>query len=344
MQLRLTVMNPVSTPRRRQTEPETDANVANRRRWLPPVLIAASTLLVLVAGVFVAAHVLNQGRTAQATAQQYFEALAAGDASTADALTAAGASAPAGASFLTDEVLAAASERISNVEVVAADDPLDIFDQKVLVSFSLAGHGYSEEITLSRGEPEWGLLQTWQMPRHFASGVVFSVYGPGTLMIAGLPINPDSSAGRAELFPAVYPIDVLESRWVGLQDDEVVVSGDVSSVNLTLLPTDALTAEVQRQLDAFLDECVAELVFASGNQATDCALTAIRSEQGRPTGSWEVVEYPVAAPELGGSIYRYTGGDARFTPSDGSQSATTLRGIDIARTIEVTEGTVTVAD
>lgn len=336
-------MNRISTPLRRQTEPDRDADTENRGRWLYPLLATVGILLVLVVGVFVTAHFLNQERTAQATAQEYFDALAAGDASTANTLTADGDSASGDASFLTDEVLAAASERINDVEVVAANDPLDVFDQKVVVSFTLAGQHYSDEITLSRGDPKWGVLRTWQMPRPFASDVVFSVYGPGTLTIAGLPINPDSSAGRAKLFPAVYPVNVLESKWVGLQDEEILVAKDAPLVNLTLLPTDSLTAEVQRQMDDFLDECVAELVFPSSNEDTGCALTASRSEAGRPTGSWEIVDYPVAVPKLGGSVYGYTGGDARFTPNDGSESATTLSGFDVARYIEVTEDTVTLA-
>lgn len=334
-------MNDSNTPLRPQTESDGDADPGNRSRWLFPLLVTMSIGLILMLGAFVTTHFLNQERTAQAFAQEYFDALAAGDASKANALTSSNSDTSGDPTFLTDEVLAAASERISEVEVVAADDPLDVFDQKVVVSYSLAGQAYSHEVTLRQGDPEWGVLRTWQMPRHFTTDVVFSVYGPGTLTIAGLPINPDSSAGQAELFPAIYPLEVLESQWVGLQDDEIVVDKEASFVSLTLIPTDSLTAEVQLQLDEFLDECVAELVFSSSNKGTDCALTANRSEAGNPTGSWEIIDYPVATPELGGAVYAYEGGDARFTPNDGGESATTLRGFDIARYVDVTEEAVT---
>mgnify|MGYP000956901451 FL=1 len=312
-----------------------------RRRWLRSLLVALGCLVLLVIIGVATVQLLNQRRTAEATARQYFEALAVGDASAASALTATNGSAGADSPFLTDEVLAAATERISDVEVVPADDPLDVFDQSVIVSFTLADKTYKERVTLSRGEAEWGVLRTWQMPRPFAASTTFSVKGPGTITIAGIPVNPDSSAGNADLFPAVYPLEVLESKWVGLPDDEVTIGVDGTLIDITLEPTDELTAEVQRQMDEFLDECVADLVFPSGNEGTECALTALGSWNGRPPGSWQITSYPVAAPMLGGAVYGYEGGEMRFTLGSGDEPATTFRGVDIGRFVEVTEDSVT---
>lgn len=335
----LATVNSVDVP---SAQPGRHGHRANRRRWLRPLLLTAGIALVLVGAAFVTVHLLNQERTATAIAQEYFDALAAGDASTANALTEDDPSSD-DFPFLTDEVLAAATERISDVEVVAADDPLDVFDQRVVVSFTLAGQDYSEEITVSRGDPEWGVLRTWEMPHPFASSTVISVYGPGTLTIAGVPVNPDSTAGGAELFPAVYPVGVLESRWLGLsdEDEELVVGTEGEFVSLTLEPTDALTAEVQRQMDDFLDGCVAELVLPWGNEDTGCPFTASGTDADTSTGSWELTEYPVAEPQMGGAVYRYRGGDAHFTPDDGGEPSTSLGGTDIARYVEVTEDTVT---
>lgn len=323
-----------------QSENEQSGRTGVRRRSLRYLLVAMGCLLLLAAGGFTAVHFLNQQRTAEATARQYFEALAAGDASLANSLTAANVS-ESDEPFLSDEVLAEATERISGVEVVSAEDPLDVFQQSVVVSFTLAGKEYTERVTLSRGEPEWGVLRTWQMPRPFASDMVFTVNGPGTITVAGIPVNPDSSAGNAKLFPAVYPVGVLESKWVGLPEKEVVVGVGGTLIDLTLEPTDALTTEVQRQMDTFLDECVATLVFPSGNESTGCALTALGPWSGRPPGSWQILSYPVASPMLGGAVYAYEGGEARFTPGNGGEPATTFRGVDIGRFVEVTEDSVT---
>lgn len=312
-----------------------------RRRWLRPLVISAGCFVLLVIAAVVTVQFLNQQRTAEATAQQYFEALAAGDATLANALTATNDSATADLPFLTDEVLAAATERISGVEVVPADDALDVFDQSVIVSFTLADKKYKERVTLSRGDAEWGVLRTWQMPRPFAASTTFSVKGPGTIVIAGVPVNPDSSAGSADLFPAVYPLEVLESKWVGLPEDEVAIGVDGTLIDVTLEPTDELTAEVQRQMDEFLDDCVAGLVFPSGNRDSGCELIALGSFEGRPSGTWEITSYPVASPMLGGAVYGYEGGEARFTPGNGGEPATTLRGVDIGRFVEVTEDSVT---
>ena len=334
-------MDGVSAPTAPQSENAKGHDKGARRRWLRPLLVAASYLVLMVIIGVVTVQLLNQQRTAEATARQYFEALAAGNASTANALTATSGSAAADSPFLTDEVLAAATERISDVEVVPADDPLDVFDQSVIVSFTLADKTYKERVTLSRGEAEWGVLRTWQMPHPFATSTTFSVKGPGTITIAGIPVNPDSSAGSADLFPAVYPLEVLESKWVGLPDDGVTIGVDGTLIDFTLEPTDELTAEVQRQMDEFLDDCVTGLVFPSGNRDSGCELTALGSFEGRPPGLWEIISYPVASPMLGGAVYAYEGGEMRFTPGNGGEPATALRGVDIGRFVEVTEDSVT---
>ena len=328
-----------------QPDPDTAAPGAapgTRARWRSPLVVTLGLLLLLALGAFVAVQLLNQGRTAQATAQDYFDALAAGDASAANALTVGGGPSARDAPFLTDAVLAAATERISGVTVLPADDPMDTFDQRVIVSYSLAGEEYEEEFTLRLGEPEWGVLRTWQLPRPVTSKLIFLVNGPGTLTLSGLPVNPDSVAGRAELFPAVYPLGVVESAWVGLAagDESVVVAPGLDAPGYTLVPTDALTAEVQRQMDEFLEACVAQLFYPLRNEDTGCGFRAYLTEPGMPHGSWELLDYPVASPLLGGSVYAYTGGDARFTPDDGGESATSWRGLDNARFVRVTEDAV----
>lgn len=313
-----------------------------RRRWLVPLLVTAGVLLVLVVGGFVAVQVLNGGRTAQATAQKYFDALAAGDAETANALTADVSAEDA--AFLTDDVLAAATERISDVEVVPADDPLDVFDQNVIVTYTLDGRQIQDRVLLSRGEPEWGVFRTWRMSKPYAESETFSVSGPGTLTLAGLPLN-EGAAGHALLFPGVYPVGAEETTWVESPIDEIVVISGDDLESVTMEPTDALTVEVQRQLDDSFRECVAGLDSAWDNEDTECPLTAYLSGLGDPKGSWEIIDYPVAAPEpiVGGSVYSYSGGEARFTPDDGSAPASTTDAVDTGRFVWLEGDAVTVS-
>lgn len=313
-----------------------------RRRWLP-LIVTASVLVVLAVGGFIAVHFLNEGRTAQATAQEYFDALAAGDAETANALTADLSSDDA--AFLTDDVLAAATERISDVEVVPADDPLDVFDQNVIVTYTLDGRQVEDRVVLSRGEPEWGVLRTWRMSRPYAESATFSVSGPGTLTLAGLPLNDGTPAVHAVLYPGVYPIEVKETTWVESPIDEIVVITGDELENVTMEPTEALTDEVQRQLDDSFRECVAGLESAWDNTGTECPLTAYLSGLGDPRGSWEIIDYPVAAPEpiSSGSVYAYSGGEAIFTPDDGSEPATSQGTFAIGWYVTVSDDAVTVS-
>ena len=301
--------------------------------------IAVGALLLLVVAAIVTVSVLNQSRTAQATAQQYFAALAAGDATTANALTAPNDLDAHRDDLLTDEMLSGASERISEVSVVPANDPLDVFEQKVEVSYTLAGERHTQTVLVARGEPDWGVLRTWKMNGPFASDLSFSVEGPGDITIAGAEI--DATARSVRLFPAVYPLAAVESEHFELAEDELVVDGTDGLASLQFLPTAALVEEAQAQVNEMVDVCVE--TTPTSEQLDGCPLFVVLAESGHAPGTWEVVDYPTVELPHGGVIYTTSDGLARFTPADGRDPVDMLRGIELTGTVEVSGGEVSLA-
>lgn len=309
-----------------------------RRRTLVWTAIAVGALALLVAAGAVTVSILNQERTAQATAQQYFDALARGDATTANALTAPATDATGDTSLLTDEMLASANELISEVSVTAADDPLDTFDQKVEVSYTLAGERHTVTLVLAQGEPVWAFLNTWQLRSPFSERLVFSMTGTSTFMVGDAPI--DGTAPAAQLFPAVYPLAAASPDYFTMEDDQLVINGTDSNPSVAFIPTPALTAAVQEQVNAIVDT-LAESTDVS-HAPWPYPLSTVLPNAGIAPGTWEIIEYPTVEPSLivGGSVFVTHGGRAAFSPAGGGEPVEMTREIELGVTVEVIDGEV----
>ncbi len=303
------------------------------RGWI----IAFATVVVVAIAAVAAVTILNRDRTAVAIAQEYFEALAAGDASTALALTEGYdpdldpvlRQPSDGPDLLTDEVLASAVELISDVKVVAADDPADEHNQKVKVSYTLAGETHTFPLTLKR-EPG----NKYLIPQRFAPWASFPAYEPRTFTVAGVPVHsgtelaaeliPDAWVGDkapwTQLFPAVYPVAAVDPTYLDVTEAELVVTGVGLVPDLELAPTEQLLAELQEWIDQEIDTCV-EYTRWAGSPAATCPLYVehpdVEHSVGKlVTGTWEILEYPtVEIGQFGGRYFADArDGRAAFTP------------------------------
>ena len=302
------------------------------RRMPTGWVVALGAIVVVGIAAVATVMIINQGRTAQAVAEQYFEALAAGDASTALSLTEGydpdwdpeSRDPRDGPDLLADEVLAAAVEHISDVSVVPADDPADEFGQKVLVSYTLAGENHSFPLTLTRSSGN-----KYQIPARFGQWTDFASYGPDTVTVAGVPvhsgteISPGIWDGRyaawTQLFPAVYPVAATDPTHFDVKHDELVVTGVGLIPEVELVPTAALHAELQAWGDARLDTCVEWDAPSDNDFQAGCALYVdVLSDNGSPVyGQWEIIEYPTVELVDIGTVHHFDaqGGRAQFTPA-----------------------------
>lgn len=305
-----------------------ETNVHARRSsgaWI----IALVVVVILVIAAVATGVILTQGRTAQAVAEEYFEALAAGDASAALALTEGydpdldpdSRGPEHGPDLRTDDVLASAVELISDVSVVPVDDPTDEHDQKVEVSYTLAGERHTFPLTLKR-EPTNRFL----IPQRFGQWTSFPSYGPDTLTVAGVTVHSGTepapgvwvanTAAWTQLFPAVYPVAAVDPTYFEVTEPELVATGVGLVPDVELEPTKQLLAELQEWSDQEIDGCAEASIFA-GRPDGQCPLYAVHPEGKTVIGTWEILEYP--AVEIGQfnglyfADFRY--GRAAFTPA-----------------------------
>lgn len=309
-----------------------------RRLLIGPIIGAAAVMLLVIAGVAVVAA-LNGHRTAAAVAQEYFEALAAGDADTAKALVETTDSGDR-TDLLTDDILGTATELITDVDVRPADDPLDTFDQTVIVTYTLAGEQHTDEVVVRRGESEWGVLRTWQMPASIVPEATILTDGERPFTIAGADID---SGTTVWIFPAVYPVAAAQSEYFELEQDTLEIGDPQGSfTRLGIGYTPALVDEAQEQVNTLLDECAATETNSWSDAAdaspSACPLRVVVPDAGGTAeGTWEILEYPVIELRDGASLLTTSGGRAAFTPEGSSTRVEMARGIELLGTIDITE-------
>ncbi len=326
------------TPDTAQEVPgETSLSESSRRKKPVKVwLIALGVVALLVIAGAVTVSILNLNRTGQATAQEYFEALAAGDATAANALSNPDTDYRSDATFLTDEVLASATELISDVKVVPASGTFSYSGDDVNVSYTLAGERHTVELWLPQGEPEWGFLQTFEMRRPFVEYSYLHVQGLAAFTLAGHRL--DHQDNWLSLFPGVYPVAPADPDFFELKESEVVVDGLGTDVSVTFEPTAALVAEVQAQANNFMDECAQQTETGKADSA--CPLFVYMPFADSTLGTWEILEYPTIELRAHGSSFMASGGAARFTPWGGGEPVDTYRGIEFGSQVRVIDGKV----
>lgn len=282
--------------------------VHKRSRKARAWAITLGVLVLLVAAGFAVVSVLNKERTAQATLETYLNALANGDATTAASLLESEWVPAAGPDLLTDEVLANAEELISDVSVASVPDwP----SPRLEGSFTLNGERYTQTFYMRGGEPEWGFLKTYQVKLPDSVRVTPSTTQNVVMELAGVPLKPATKEVR--LFPAVYPVGLVDDTYVDVTSDVFVVTGEEAPDPVEVVPTPTLIDLVQEQVNAFFDECVQ---FAT----PDHVLPGCQDLRGAgEPGSWELLEYPTVEQSTVGEVVIMvaTGGQAVLI-SDGT--------------------------
>lgn len=306
---------------------------------------AGALVLVVVAGA-VAVGILNGARSAQSVAETYLQHIADGDAEAASALVDPNV-ATAERELLTDDVLGAATERISDIRV-AEPVPAGEGTATVAVSFKLDGITYDSVLGARTGDPEWLVLDTWELTTPLTIDTVIGLTGPGDVSIGGvvLPVTDEYGYSEAQvvMYPAVYEAAAVDADLFELDDPRVLVAPDGATYReLAFVATDALVAEVQAQSDALIDACAAQKVA----QPEDCPLSAwIYSAEGDIT--WTVETYPTVEISSDGSGFRAEGGAATVSYVSSSffskgETKTDDEEIDYNGTIEIVDGEVVVS-
>lgn len=298
------------------------------------VFVGVAVVAAVVAGVLVAVNGTNRGPSAGEVAEQYLQHIADGDATAAAALVAPqpeeleGLSDP---SMLTDEVLGAATERIRAIVVeapVGADDSTSVTD--VDVSFTLAGEQHDTTISLVRDEDsgQWWVrtaltdrfIVTQEDPAFLLSGVETPTVDSGEY----LPLA---------LYPAVYPVAAIDDTFYETDRDELVITGAPGSVEkVTVVPNARFSEEVQRQVDAHLDECITQATW----RVEGCPLSAPLDARSVAV-EWIIDTYPTVELLLDGEMFLAEEGEIRavYTPEGAAEPVTFEDDLSTSGTIQI---------
>ncbi|MFJ2369394.1 hypothetical protein [Microbacterium sp. NPDC087665] len=302
------------------------------------IVVAAAVLVALIVGGLVVVNTVTRGPSAQEVAEEYLAHISDGDAAAAAELVAAqpeeteGLSDP---SLLTDEVLGAAVERISGVVVEPASGSDDAqtfatFD----VSYTLAGETYETSLSLVRGEGEGLAPGSWQI-RRAMTDLFIVTQGDPPFLLSGVEMQTVESGEflPLALYPAVYPISAVDPTFFETDRDELVITGgSTMPEKVSLVPNQHFTDEVQRQVDAFLDDCTTQTTWRPEGCPFDAPLDARTVEV-----QWTIETYPTVELLLDGEMFDADGGSIRavYTPPGATEPVTVEDELGTGGTIEI---------
>lgn len=302
-------------------------------------IVAAVVVLVVAAvgGVLVVTTV-TRGPSAQEVAEQYLQHIADGEAAAASELVAAqpeeveGLSDP---SLLTDEVLGAAVERISDVRVEPAPGSEDA-DTSVRfdVGYTLAGETYESSLALQRVEGEGFAPGRWQVRSAMTDRFIVT-QGDPAFLLSGVEMQTVQSGEflPLALYPAVYPIAAVDPTFFETDRDELVITGGPTMPEKVLLvPNQHLVDEVQQQVDAFFDDCVTQTTW----RPDGCPINGPLDARTVPV-EWIIDTYPTVELLLDGEMFRADGGSIRavYTPPGATEPVSVDDTLGAGGTIEI---------
>lgn len=293
------------------------------------VVIGVAALATVVVGAFLVFMNLNRGPSALEVAEEYLQHVSDGDASAANEMLAEVPDEVARLnlsddSMLTDEVLGAASERISDVAIVTEPGYEEPAYSAILdVTYTLAGQEYETTIHLKQDDGgNWMEPARWEVLFPVTGSVLLLDDSPD-ITLGGVRLPTMDAADEfvsLELFPAVYPIEAVDSVFFTPESDELLISTDPGlQEQARIVPNEHFMQELQARVDEYLDVCVADTSW----RPEGCPLAAPIEARGTNV-TWTVDVYPTVRTELDIQMYFAEDGvvTASFTP-DGAEAPVT---------------------
>lgn len=287
------------------------------RAVLAIVVVAA----LLTAGLAGTISALNRTvYSAGGFVQQYLDALARGD--TVGALALGGvmpSSAQLAAWGLNDEeaddlpeTLLRASvlgglENIQLASATATPAPNDGTAQTVVFDFDLNGTASSMAFTVERTGTFAGVFNAWTFAVSPLAVLQVSVLHERSFTVNGLtldtrahiaadaPTTFSTSAAYLAFAPNRYTFEHESAMLTAAKSTVPVTAAGPTPVEIDALPNAAMVAQVQSELNNFLDECATQAVL----QPTSCPWGITIDDRIESTPAWSITAYPPVALAAG---------------------------------------------
>lgn len=266
------------------------------KRGLIGGLVGAGVLVLLIVGGAIALSLMNQARDPARLVEQYLALIADGRAEAANEMVDPGLSRQESA-LLTDEVLAAAEERI---EVIAVETVgRSGRGAEVSAVLRLDGVRFEQTFSVEPGPKEWLLLDTWVLEDSLAAPVTIESYDSQlrSAFVGEQEVELEGVDGFAErtvyLYPGVYRISAPESRYLDASTEAVTVpvpGGRDDPIEIWAEQNRAFEDEIMRQAEEAAQHCIT----VPNNMAPECPFWLRRTDLTQMT----VAEKPMSFDSL----------------------------------------------
>ncbi|NYD57757.1 hypothetical protein BKA08_001995 [Nocardioides marinisabuli] len=160
--------------------------------------------------------------------------------------------------LFTREVYEAAEERVTGYEIVSTDVSGDTAEVEVRLE-GLSGEP-TADLTLYRDGRRWGVFGDWVVGEAGLAGIGSIYEESATLTVNGVQVDVEPGADQW-LLPGSYDVDpYADNPFLELDGEPTVVEpggyASIASVS-TPQPTQEFRDQLQEQVDAYLDECMA---------------------------------------------------------------------------------------
>lgn len=251
----------------------------------------AFVALAVVAGVVGVNLVAGAGGGAKATAQQYLDAIAKGDAAAASTL--------ARVDTKDEDNVLLAGQALSKAKHITAVSVGKVVtssrsDRAVVdVRYKLDGKSYRDSIEVDRDDEGWFVTEG------MAYDLPYAPYQTG-YKLAGSDQVVASEDDALVAYPGVYTLEAPNDYFTLTGDKTMAVTAEYGELDIELTPSSSYLEEAQKQLDAHFDACAAKTSYYD---LEDCGIDLDYPDQilsTKATVAVTIVDYPKVSTEKDG--------------------------------------------
>lgn len=255
---------------------------------LPLILSLSAVGVVLVLVVVGALVVMNMNRTQygpETVAQEYLDAVAAGDLEAAQEVTTATVPNGANEALVSPEIFAASGLSIEDVKVGEADISGDV--ATMTASYTLGGQGYELPLTAEKSGKQGVFFDEWTLQPPVLQTLSLNLTQTADATMNGEPVDLETGDTEYAVMPGAYELVVPETKYTEEGSASITVGfapeeqPDPAALNVNIGATDEYKKDVVKAVEAKLDECL-----ESGKLETDCGFferDSFRSEDEKKT-------------------------------------------------------------
>lgn len=286
------------------------AGGGNKKKFILIGAIAGGLVLLLIIGSIVINVINGNSYGPEATVRTYLSAIASGNATEANKLV--DPNLKKGKDLLlNNKVLKGAKERIKNPKVTKVSRSGD--SAYAYVSYSLDGTVYEDTLQLSNQGKQSVFFDKWKVDKPLLSKLYVRTSQGTEASVSGVSVDFGDEA-QLEAYPAVYTIAAPKSDFFEAEDVEFVAGtgskAAFEGVDIELKPTKALQEEVQKQLNAFIDDCAKK---TEEEIDRECSMSPFFWDFLTVTKVVRTVsKYPTVKIDETGRTFQTTGGEVKY--------------------------------